>query len=114
MSTAGSFKIARGDRDPLPLSARELDAALTDQRRRSPWASRSMNSCACAARAAASMSRRRRAGPRIGDVLADRAAEERRLLRHDADGAPEIGQRSERMSGVIEQNAAAVDVPESR
>ncbi len=45
-----------GDRQPLPLPARQALAALADLRRRSRRRAATMNSCACAARAAASMS----------------------------------------------------------
>ena len=49
------------DRQPLPLAARQPLAALADRASRSRSGSVTMNSCACAARAAASIVGLRRA-----------------------------------------------------
>ena len=79
-----------GDGDALALAARQLDAALADMRvvaaaaprgRASPW----MNSSACACRAAAAISASSALGPAVGDVVADRAVQQRGVLRHHAD-----------------------------
>ena len=52
-----------------------------------------MNSCAWAARAAASMALRAGLGHPVGDISRDRVVEEHGLLRDDADLAAQRGQR---------------------
>ena len=76
-----------GDGEALLLPARELDAALADQgiepvrqggdHRVEPGAARGGGDV-----------RLRGAEPAVGDVLADRAAEQEDILLHDADLAP--------------------------
>ena len=65
-----------------------------------PSVMRSMNSVALAASAAARISLRRRVAPRIGDVLSDRAVEQKHILLDNAQ------QRTKRFNVVIAQIAA--------
>ena len=58
------------DRQPLPLAARQPLPALADHRLVAAPAASTMNSCACAARAAASISLARRVRRAVGDVAA--------------------------------------------
>ena len=54
-----------------------------------------MNSCACARRAACSISLARRpAGPRVGDVLGDGGGEQERVVADDRDGVAQRARRS--------------------
>ena len=80
-----SRRMRPGNRQPLPLAARQPLAALADHRVVAVGRAPTMNSCACAARAAASISARRRGRPAVGDVGGDRVVEQHRLLRDDAD-----------------------------
>ena len=57
-----------------------------------------MKSCAWAARAAVIASSGAGVGPAVDEVVADRAAEQERLLEHDADVPPEVAVASSRTS----------------
>ena len=80
-----------GDRDALALAAGELDAPFADLRIEPLAAllstSPSMNSQAFARFAASITSASARIRTAIGDVVADRAVQQRRILRHHADQA---------------------------
>ena len=73
-------------RDPLPLAAREREALLADDGVVAVG-SRRMNSCASAARAAASISAGVASGRPNAMFARDRVGEEERVLEHDADAA---------------------------
>ena len=72
------------DRHALALAARELDPALAHDRVVAVR-ERSANSSTRAMRQAARTCSSVASGPREGDVLADRAVEQERLLQHDAE-----------------------------
>ena len=73
-----------------------------------------MNSCACAARAAASISSRVAVGAAVRDVGGDRVVEEHRLLRDDADLRAQRRQRHVAHVAAVDQDRAAGDVVEPR
>ena len=74
-----------------------------------------MNSSACAARAAAArIVRVGRVGARVGDVLAHRAAEQRRLLRHDADRAAQVAERELAHVDAVERDACPAVTSQKR
>ena len=73
-----------GDAEPLALAARQRCRPLRPSASRSRSAAATTNSCACAARAAASTSCVGGVEPAVADVVGDRAAEQHRVLRHDA------------------------------
>ena len=53
-----------------------------------------------------------RSRPGVGDVLPHRAAEQRGILGHDADGAPQIGEAERADVDAVEEHTAPVRVPE--
>ena len=71
-----------------------------------------MKSWAWAARAAAIASSGAGFGPAVDQVVADRAAEQERLLEHDADVPPEVAGGQLADVDAVEQHAAGVDVVE--
>ena len=73
-----------------------------------------MNPSACAGRAAAIISSRRRLGPAVEDVVGDRAVQQRGVLRHHADLAAQA--LLARLGDVlaVDQDAAAFDVVEAQ
>ena len=73
-----------------------------------------MKSCACAARAAASISSRRRVEPAVAQVVGDRAGEQHRILEHDGDA---LAQRSDAVLAhvdAVDQHASGRRVVEAR
>ena len=110
------FQKHAGNCQPLPLPPGEFDAALSNQ---------------CVESVAEPVDELRRVGrgrripyrlfrwiasvldQRVGDVLADRSAEERRLLRHYADRAPEVNERKIPDIVPVERYRPLVHVPES-
>ena len=79
------------DREPLALAARERDRRARRSPSRSPRGSRSMNSCACASRAASLDLLVGRLRAAEGEVVADGGREEERILRDHADLAAQRG-----------------------
>ena len=73
-----------------------------------------MNSCACAARAAASISSCERAGRAVGDVARDGVVEQHRLLRHDADLRAQRRERHVADVDAVDEDGPAGHVVEPR
>ena len=73
-----------------------------------------MNSSACACRAASRISVLARVRPAVEDVVADRAVQERGVLRDEADLAAERILRDLRDVLAVDQDAAALDVVEAK
>ena len=102
-----------GDRDPLLLAARELVAALADDR----LVARGQLQDALVDRRRAGRRLQLRLGrlrPGVAQVVADRGVEEVRLLGDDADRAPEGRQRDPPDVDAVDLDGAAVDVVEAR
>ena len=101
-----------GDRDPLPLAARERLAALADQR---VVAVRQPEDELVRVRGARRGDdlRARRVGPAVGDVLGDRAEEQERLLQHDADVAAVVGHGEAADVDAVDQDRAVAHVVEA-
>ena len=49
-----------------------------------------------------------------GDVVADRGREQERILRHEADGAAQLGERQRADVAAVEQHGAVADVEQAR
>ena len=73
-----------------------------------------MNSCACAARAAASISLARRVRRAVRDVGGDRVVEQHRLLRHERDLLAQRPQRHVADVDAVDEDRALRDVVEPR
>ena len=73
-----------------------------------------MNSWACAARAAASISALRCVRRAVRDVAGDRVVEENGVLRDHADLRPQRAQRDVPDVDAVDQDGAARDVEEAR
>ena len=73
-----------------------------------------MKSCAAAARATADDVVQAGIGSAIGDVVADRAAEQRRLLQDDADLVAQTLERHVAHVVTVDQHAALGDIVEAR
>ena len=93
------------DRDALPLPARQLDAALADDR---VVAVREPEDELLAVRDARRrldlVERRRRIG--VADVLGDRAVEEKVLLQHRRELLAIVAQRNRRQVAAVDEDAA--------
>ena len=72
-----------------------------------------MNSCACAARAAAMISVSAGVRPAVGDVLGDGAVEQKGLLQHDADVAAILLHRERAHVHAVHQDGAGADIVEA-
>ena len=72
-----------------------------------------MKSCAWAARAAVIASTGAGLGPAVDQVVADRAAEQKRLLEHHADVPAEVARGQLAHVDAVEQHPARVDVVEA-
>ena len=102
-----------GDRQPLPLAARQQPAALPDPRV-VPVGEIVDEPCASAARAAGTISSLRGVGPSPADVVGDRAVEDQRLLQHGGDVAAQVGEATSRRSCAVESDAPPVGVVEAQ
>jgi predicted amidohydrolase len=102
------------DRQPLLLAAGQFDAALADDRVQPGRQARYH------ARPAAPAGRHRMIGlvggaeAAIGDVLADRAAEQEDVLLHDADLAAQRGERHVPDIDAVDGDRAGADLVEAR
>ena len=102
-----------GDADALALAAGQPDAALADRRLVAPG-SREMKSCALAAVAAATISSSRGVELAVADVVGDRAREQHRILRHEADVVAQRSQRERADVMAVDQDPPFVRVVEAR
>src|SRR6185503_16018504 len=107
-----------GDSDALPLTAGELHASLADAGVKAlRKALDELHRVGCLRRQANGVFTGLTtvgADAGVSDVLANRSAEESRLLRHDADSAPQLGQREVADVDAVEGDSTRRNVPESR
>ena len=108
----GIIEQSTRDRDPLLLAPGKAGASFAQP---GVVAERRADDKVVCLRGAGGRDRVQAVGirPTVDQVVADRAAEQKRLLKHDADVLPQIGRRQVADIHAVEQHAAGVDVIKS-
>ena len=101
------------DRDPLPLAAREREAALAEHRLVAVGQASDERGRACQLGGALDVLVAR-VGPADADVLAHALAEQERLLEDERDRAADVGEPQLAQVEAVEQHAAVLRVVEAR